>query len=168
MPLQNPRNLWAVGIANHLHLRTFPLHAEQILTAAGIYQGLFSVVSPAISRWLAPKTYNKLSKETRANWDARAVGFVQAAFISYLALRVILTDPSRPDATVHQRLWGYSSQVGKVQAYTAGYFLWDLYITTRYVKQFGPSAAVHAFCGLFITMLGFVGPPCSPATLQLY
>ncbi|KAK4554962.1 hypothetical protein LTR86_008110 [Recurvomyces mirabilis] len=146
---------WAVGLANRLHLQTFPLHANQILTTAGIYYGLYSVVSPAVSRWLAPKTYKHLSKSSRANWDARAVGFAQAIFISYHALNVIFTDPTRPNATAHQRLWDYSARVGKVQAYAAGYFLWDLYVTSRYAGQFGPSAAAHAFCGLLITMIGF-------------
>lgn len=152
-PLRSP---WAVGLANHLNLQTFPLHAEQILTSAGIYQGLFSVVSPAASRWLVPNTYNKLSEQSKVNWDTRVVSFVQAAFISYQALSVIFTDPTRADTTVHQRLWGYSSQVGKVQAYAAGYFLWDIYISTRYVSQHGPSAAVHAICAFLVTMLGFV------------
>ncbi|KAK5115949.1 hypothetical protein LTR62_000405 [Meristemomyces frigidus] len=156
MPTLTTATPWAVGIANRLQLRTFPLHASQILTTAGTYYGLYSIIAPAISRTLAPKIYNDLSKESRANWDARAVGFVQAAFISYQALSVILTDPSRPGATTaHQRLWDYSTRTGEVQAYAAGYFLWDLYVTTRYMSQTGPSAAAHAFCGLLITMLGF-------------
>lgn len=152
-PLRSP---WAVGLANHLNLQSFPFHAEQIVTSAGLYQGLFSVISPVASRWLAPDTYNKLPEETRVNWDSRVVGFVQAAFISYQALSVIFTDPSRPDATVHQRLWGYSARVGKVQAYLAGYFLWDICVSTRYMSQYGFSAIVHAVCAFLITMVGFV------------
>lgn len=151
-PLAKP---WAIGLGNYLHLQTFPLHATQVITTAAAYQALFSVISPALSRWLVPETYNELPRRTRINWDSRVVGFFQSIFISAHAISVLLTDPSRLSASVESRLWGYSRQAGTVQAYAAGYFLWDIYLSLKYLSVFGPSPAVHAVAAFVVTMLGF-------------
>jgi hypothetical protein len=150
------RGTWSLGLANALKLRTLPYHADQILISASIYQSLFSTISPIVSRNLFPTTYPKFPAKTRANWDSRVVGIAQAVFICSKALTVILTDPSRQNSTVQSRLWGYSAATGTVQAYAAGYFLWDIYVSARYWRLFGPTAFVHAVSAFTITMLGFV------------
>ena len=54
------------------------------------------------------------------------------------------------------RVLGYSPMAGRVQAFAAGYFLWDLLISLLYLRILGMSSLIHAFCALSITMLGFV------------
>lgn len=155
--IQPFRTPWAVGLANQFNLQTLPRHANQILIAAGIYQGLFTIVAPIVSRWLVPDTYNKLDERTRTNWRVRFVSFAQAVFVCTKALSVIFTDPSRKTATGNERLWGYSPQAGTVQAYAAGYFLWDIYISLRYPHVDGGGGMLHAICAFVVTMVGFVG-----------
>lgn len=150
------RKPWAVGLANRLNLQTLPRHADQVLIAAGAYQGLFTIVSPLLSRYFLGERYNKFDARTQVNWDSRVVSFVQAVFICAKALSVIFTDPSRKTATAQQRLWGYSTPAGEVQAWAAGYFLWDMYVSSRYYDLMGPTNMVHSVCAFFITMIGFV------------
>lgn len=157
-PLRSP---WAVGLANQFNLQTLPRHADQILVAAAVYQSLFSVVSPAISRLLVPDVYGKFDERTRTGWNVRVVAFVQACFICVKALSVVFNDPSRRNTSAQRRLWEYSSQAGAVQAYAAGYFLWDIYVSIRYMHVSGPSALVHAICAFLVTMVGFVSSSIS-------
>lgn len=153
---QPGRRPWSVGIANYLNLQTFPLHADQVVATAGLYQLLFQFAAPVLSRWLAPKTYPNLPAKTRIDWDFRIVSFFQSIFISAAALKVIFTDPTRANTGPLDRLWDYSSQVGTVQAYAAGYFLWDIYVSIRHLSSAGPSGAIHAVCAFLVTMIGFV------------
>lgn len=89
----------------------------------------------------------------------RVVSFLQSVFISGAALKVILTDPTRVNTGPLDRLWSYSPQAGSVQAYAAGYFLYDIYVSLRHISTSGPSAAMHAVCAFLVTMLGFVSEP---------
>ncbi|KAK6435376.1 hypothetical protein LTR95_008440 [Oleoguttula sp. CCFEE 5521] len=91
----------------------------------------------------------------RLNWDTRVTGLVQAVFICTAALRVIASDPTRVGSTWETRLWGYSPAAGKVQAWAAGYFLWDILISARWVDMYGPTALVHAVAAFVVTMIGF-------------
>lgn len=152
-PLRKP---WAIGLANRFNLQTLPQHADQILVAAAVYQALFTVGSPVISGAVVPNFYDKLNERNRVNWDSRVVGLVQAAFICTQALNVILTDPTRTATTVQQRLWSYSPSTGSVQAYAAGYFLWDIYISARHIDLYGPTSLAHAVCAFMVTLVGFV------------
>lgn len=154
-----PGHTWSLGLASQLNLQTLPRHADQVLIAAGIYQGIFAIGSPLLSKQLLPTQYAALSPRTRANWDSRLVGFLQAGFICYQALNVIATDPLRANSTVQSRLWGYSPATGRVQAFAAGYFLWDIYLSGRFYDTFGPTSLVHAVSAFAITMIGFVSTP---------
>ena len=155
------RKPWAIGLANRLNLKTLPRHADQILVAAGVYQGIFSILSPLVSSYLIPERYSKWDERTRINWNTRVVSFVQAVFICAKALAVIVGDPSRKTATAEQRLWGYSTAAGEVQAWAAGYFLWDVYVSSRYMTQTGWAGLAHAVCALTVTLIGFVSIFCA-------
>jgi hypothetical protein len=45
---------------------------------------------------------------------------------------------------------------GRVQAFAAGYFLWDLVISLRYLRVLGLGSLVHAVSALLVTAMGFV------------
>jgi len=53
------------------------------------------------------------------------------------------------------RLWDYSGAGGLVQAFAAGYFLWDVVVSLQYFKVLGPGSLAHAISALLITCVGF-------------
>lgn len=138
------------------YLTTLPAHTTQLLGAFGAYQLLYSLAAPAITLSVADKTYLKLPVRSKTNWDIRIVSTLQAIFICFCAFDVINNSPERQDTTKEQRLWAYSPSSGKVQAYAAGYFLWDVIVSAQHVKILGVSSLIHAVCAFGITMLGFV------------
>lgn len=137
------------------HLASLPLHAHQVVGAFFAYEAIFLVVSPTLSRIFFPSTYNQLRKRTKVNWDVRVVSFIQSTFICTRAIKIILKRQS--DASTYDtRLWAYSNASGNVQAYAAGYFLWDLLVSAQYLGALGPGSLTHACAALLITTLGFV------------
>ena len=54
------------------------------------------------------------------------------------------------------RLWAYSPMAGRVQAFAAGYFLWDLLVSLRHLRILGLGSLVHALSALLVTIIGFV------------
>lgn len=149
------------AFCNRNHLTTLPLHAHQVLASFLIYEGIFVILSPTISNTLFPNVYGRFPRRTKVNWDARVVSSIQATFVSFKALQVILgggddNEAHRSSMTRDDRLWGYSPSSGNVQAFAAGYFLWDVLLCVRHLDVQGVSALLHAVCALIITVTGFV------------
>lgn len=139
------------------HLTTLPLHVHQAVAVFLIYECIFTLLSPIISTSLFPNSYGRFPRRTRVNWDARVVSTVQATFVSFMALRVILgDDEGRSSMSRDDRLWGYSPASGRVQAFAAGYFLWDVLLCIRHLDVQGVSALLHGVAALIITVTGFV------------
>lgn len=148
------RRVWA--FAERFNLSTLPPHASQILAAFAAYETTFFIISPVVSRLVARSKYTSLPKRTQINWNLKLVSFVQACFINYCALRVIFRDSGRRALMGRDdRLWGYRSDYGTVQAFAAGYFLWDVYVSLRYLDMLGPSSLAHGVAALAISILGF-------------
>lgn len=59
------------------------------------------------------------------------------------------------DAT--QRVWGYTGATGMIQAFSAGYFLWDLMTGVLDRDVHGWGVVAHAASALAVSSLGFVG-----------
>lgn len=142
--------------AEILNLSTLPLHAHEVLIAWGCYHVLYTSIAPVISRLLFPNVYPQLPQKTKINWDVRFVSTVQAVFVSTCALWVIFNDEERAGMDFKGRIWGYTGSMGMVQAFAAGYFLWDLGVSAKYVKIFGPGGLAHAISALIVTCMGFV------------
>lgn len=142
--------------ADKLGLATLPYHVHEILLGFLGYHLVLYVLSPAISRLLCPKTYNGFNRRTRINWDIHFVSMVQALLINSAALWVIFKDEQRHEMDWRGRLWGYTPASGMVQGLAAGYFLWDLQISSQYLTITGPSALLHAIGALTVTCIGFV------------
>ena len=134
---------------------TLSLHSSQIVTFCLFYSTTFWILSPIISARCFPK-YTTFSREGRIKWDTRVVSQVQAIFICACAFHVILADESRKQTSPQWRLMDYSSMAGRVQAFAAGYFLWDLMISSLYLEVHGFGSLLHAICALCVTMIGFV------------
>lgn len=146
-------------LADRLGLPTLPLHAHEALVSFAIYEVLFSVVSPWLSRRLVPKAYAGFSRRTRLNWDSRVTSQFQQAYILGLVAYTMLRDPSRSDTGWEERLWGYNGIIGLIQGSAVGYFLWDVRLSTMYMDIMGADSLAHAAGWLIITFIGFVSVP---------
>lgn len=145
--------------ADAVSLPTLPYHVHEVLFAFVFYQSIQSIVSPVLSTYLFPEIYPKLKPRTRINWDVHVVSFVQSVLINTAALWVMFTDAERYDMknSAVERVFGYTGASGLIQGLAAGYFLWDLVVSTRYVKMFGVGILAHAVCALLVYSFGFVG-----------
>jgi hypothetical protein len=119
-----------------------------MLGAAIFYQSIF-LVSPYISKY--SKYYNVLSTRSKINWDIHIVSMIQSLLICWLAF-LALGDP----ALNSDRVFGYSEFGADVSALACGYFVWDTYVSVKYVKYFGIGFALHGIASLFVFLFGFV------------
>lgn len=65
-------------------------------------------------------------------------------------------DEERKAMDWKERVWGYTGGGGMIQAFAAGYFLWDLQICLRYMSVFGVGLLMHAVAALVVFSFGFV------------
>ncbi|KAF2674645.1 hypothetical protein BT63DRAFT_419930 [Microthyrium microscopicum] len=156
-PLPNPpwlREL-VTPLAKRAGLHTLPDHIHQVLLAFAIYQATLLWISPLITKIFFAESYAKLSKRTQFNWHVHAVAFIQAIIISGVALWVLAKEQERPHMNWQERIYGYTGALGMVQAFGAGYFVWDLYICIRYYSMFGFGMLAHAISALTVYTTGF-------------
>lgn len=57
-----------------------------------------------------------------------------------------------------ERIWGYTGAMGMTQAFAAGYFAWDVLVSSMHLDVLGPGSLAHAISALIVTCLGFVCP----------
>jgi len=148
-------------LADRYNLPTLPLHVHEVLFAAGLYTYVHLVVSPWISRRWFP-SYYPTARGKRANWDSHVVSLFQSVLINAMALWVIFFDEERKAMDWEQRIWGYTGSAGLVQAFAAGYFVWDLFVTLIYFDVFGIGVLAHALSALAVYSFGFVSPAAAP------
>ncbi|KAF2840204.1 DUF887-domain-containing protein [Patellaria atrata CBS 101060] len=156
-PIANPSILVHLTepIAEYLSLKTLHLHSHEVLFAAGMYHLICRFVSPFLSNLICPSIYSKLNPRTRINWDVHVVSFVQSTLISVMAFWIMLYDDDRSEMNWRGRVYGYTGSLGLLQAFAAGYFLWDFFISTYYVGIFGIGLWFHALSALSVYTLGF-------------
>lgn len=157
-PIPPPSQLVQLSrpFADRFGLTTLPFHVHEIILGFLGYHFVLHVLSPAVSTLVCPKTYRGFNKRTRLNWDIHWVSMIQALFINTAALWVIFKDEERHEMDWRGRLWGYTPASGMVQGFAAGYFLWDLQVSSQYMHLAGPSALLHAIGALAVTCIGFV------------
>jgi hypothetical protein len=143
-------------IAERYSLPTLPSHIHEVLIALGLYHSINLIFSPWASRKFFPKTYTNFNKRTRLNWDVHVVSLVQSCLINVLALWVSFVDRERAEWDWRRRVWGYDGAGGLIQAFACGYFLWDIWISLRYVGIFGIGLLAHAVSALCVFIFGFV------------
>ncbi len=149
-----------------LGLTTLPYHIHEVLAAFLGYTFINVYLAPKISTWLFPVRYPRLSPEKKMNWDVHVVSLSQSSLINVLALWVMYNDEERWNMDWQQRVWGYTGAAGMIQGLAAGYFLWDLIITIRHLKSFGPGMLAHAASALTVFSFGFVSSIRSSTLIQ--
>lgn len=149
--------------ADAIELPTLPYHIHEVAFAFLLYQFIGSIASPVLSRRIFPNIYPKLTRRTRINWDVHVVSLVQSCLINTMALWVMYNDSERAEMkhSAVERIYGYTGASGLIQAFAAGYFLWDLVVSTRHIKVFGLGIWFHAVSALSVFSFGFVSTPTS-------
>ncbi|KAL8686370.1 MAG: hypothetical protein Q9224_005466 [Gallowayella concinna] len=142
-------------LADFLNLPTLPIHIHELLLAASTYHIICAYISPFLSRRLFPNIYPSLPLRSQLNWDVHVVSLVQSVVVCAAAIWVMIADKERKDMGWEERIWGYTGAGGMIQAFAAGYFLWDLQICVRYLGVFGVGLLLHAICALIVFSLGF-------------
>lgn len=142
--------------SDRYNLPSLPLHIHEVLLSAIFYSLIFWPISPILSKLIAPQHYSKLSRKRRLNWDAHVVSFIQSTLINIIAIWVMVVDQERNDMDQEERIWGYTGASGMVQALAAGYFVWDLFVTSFNLDVFGLGTLAHAIAALLVYTLGFV------------
>jgi hypothetical protein len=144
--------------AQRCGLLTLPFHAHEITGSFLFYTFIFLLISPILSVRLFDDRYSRLPRKTQLAWHVKVVSTIQSTFICILALYIIFVDQDRQKLGWEGRLWGYSGASGMVQAFAAGYFIWDVFVSIRHIGVLGPGSLTHAISALLITFMGFVSP----------
>lgn len=79
---------------------------------------------------------------------------------------MIFADKERAAWNASQRVWGYTGATGMIQAFSTGYFLWDLMTGVLDFDVHGPGMVAHAVSALAVSGLGYVRLYCSPSHLD--
>ncbi|KAL8845916.1 MAG: hypothetical protein Q9221_008954 [Calogaya cf. arnoldii] len=145
-------------LAEFLNLSTLPIHIHELLLAALSYHIICAYVSPFLSRRLFPDIYPSLPLRSRVNWDVHVVSLVQSVVVCAAAIWVMIADKERKGMGWEERIWGYTGADGMIQAFAAGYFLWDLQICLRYLGIFGPGLLMHAVAALIRPFVNYYAP----------
>lgn len=147
--------------AEALGFPTLPHHIHEVIFAFVLYQNIELILSPRLSTWLFPNIYPKLNRRTRINWDVHVVSLIQSGLINTLALWVMFRDEERYDMrhSAVERVHGYTGASGLIQAFAAGYFLWDFIVSSRHLSVFGLGIWAHALSALTVFSFGFVSAP---------
>jgi hypothetical protein len=140
-----------------LGFKALPCHLHVLLGAALFYQTLF-LLSPLISSHI--NSYMTLPTRSKINWDIHVVSMVQSILISYVAF-LALDDPQLNE----DRVFGYSPFGADVSALACGYFIWDTYVSVKYVKFFGTGFALHGIASMVVFLFGSVPLPLKKRNL---
>lgn len=143
-------------LCDRLNLPALPLHIHEVAVAALFYSFICNPVSPFLSRMIVPGHYNKLSRKRRLNWDVHVVSMIQSILINVLATWVMIKDKERSAMNWEERIWGYTGAMSMIQSLAAGYFVWDLCITSRNLDVFGLGTLAHAIAALLVYSFGYV------------
>lgn len=114
-------------------------HLHEIILAALIYTAIY-LGSSFIAPYLIPQ-YKKLSTRNRVNFDMHVVSQIQSVWLCTAAISLMFS----PHLTT---LTSYTPYAGMVTATATGYFIWDLFVSLKYVKEFGVGFMVHALAAL--------------------
>lgn len=159
-PFPIPAPLWlqkaVQPVADKLSLPTLPLHFHEVLIALAGYFILHTVISPRVSRWLCPQSYPNFNRRTAISWDVHVVSLAQSLIVDTYALYLVFYNDTRKEMDWDGRIWGYDGASGMLQGLAGGYFLWDLYMCTRYINIFGVGMLLHAISAVTVFSLGFV------------
>ncbi|KAL8794590.1 MAG: hypothetical protein Q9182_007613 [Xanthomendoza sp. 2 TL-2023] len=142
-------------LADFLKLPTLPIHIHELLFAALTYHIICAYISPFLSRRLFPKIYPSLPRRSQLNWDVHVVSLVQSVVVCAAAIWVMNADKERSDMGWEERIWGYTGAGGMIQAFAAGYFLWDLQICRPFVNYYGPTFILYELSSPFLNFHWF-------------
>lgn len=143
-------------LAHWLNIPTLAEHIHEALFAFTAYQFIHYYVAPRLSSRLFPNIYPKLNRRTRLNWNVHVVSLVQSTLINTASLWLMFNDNERRSMSPGEKIYGYTGASGLVQALGFGYFLYDLIVSTVYMRIFGIGMVFHGLSALWVFSFGFV------------
>ncbi|KAF7587438.1 hypothetical protein BBP40_007234 [Aspergillus hancockii] len=130
-------------------------HIHEVFIALAGYQFIHSYLSPWLSPILFPRHYPALNRRTKLNWDVHVVSLIQSVLVNVIALWIMFVDQERKSMTIGERIYGYNGTCGFLAALAAGYFVYDLIISTIHIRMFGVGMLFHAISALWVFSFGF-------------
>lgn len=131
-------------------------HSHEVLVSFLMYQFvLYPVVAPAVNRMIFGQHYTRAAPRTRANFDIHTVSTVQAVLCVGMIWPLLRLPAALP-------VFGFYDEYASLVAATmVGYFVWDVYLCTRYLAVFGPGFLGHAL-GSLAVLLSALTPAFQP------
>ncbi|KAG0152361.1 hypothetical protein CROQUDRAFT_649752 [Cronartium quercuum f. sp. fusiforme G11] len=150
-------NMISDYLSDLLHLPKLPDHLLIIISSTFICFIIQFTSHLSISPKLFPQHYNKLSKFTKFNWDTHLVAWVHSFYATFIAIYVLLNEDQF--SMIHDdKIFGYDHLAMNFLSISAGYFLWDIIVSSVLVlKGYGIGFFLHAF-SCFIAYLYTIKP----------
>lgn len=139
----------------------FAAHWHELVGSFIFYVIIQALSDPIFSRIMGTR-YTSLPKKVKINFDIHVVSMVQC-FVSISVLVPHLFNShylNRVEDPVGS-LKGTTPFGGMVCALTVGYFVWDVYVCTKYYSIFGLGFLFHGFAAMYAYSCGFI-PYCQP------
>ncbi|KAJ6525724.1 DUF887-domain-containing protein [Mycena capillaripes] len=95
-------------------------HLPLFLASFAVFNLVHLVAVPLLGRVFFPSQWTRMGARNRNNWAVHICSQIHAAVILPLALRCLALPELDAD-----RVFGWHERSGTVQAFAAGYFLWD-------------------------------------------
>lgn len=160
MNVQNDPLAWAHPFPGTA-MTPFEAHWHEIVIST-VFYFLIQAISPFIGTLLLGKTYTGLERKNKINFDIHVVSMVQcvvSATILFLGWGNSHFQNRAQDP--ESSIFGYNPYLGFVAAITNGYFIWDLFVCTRYFSLFGFGFFFHGFAALYVFACS-LKPYCLP------
>lgn len=141
-----------------LKFRPFPAEPQTLWAAhwhevvgSIIFYVIIQKLAPVFSKiWLGSK-YTTLDRRTKINFDIHVVAMVQC-ILSIVVLLPMWNHPLWQNRLndVNGSILGATPYGGFVSSFTAGYFIWDLYVCLVHFSMFGVGFLMHALSALVV------------------
>ncbi|RKP40110.1 TLC domain-containing protein [Dimargaris cristalligena] len=132
-----------------LNMETFANHWH-IAFASMLACFLITAVSERVSPQLFPKAFQSMKGFQKTNWHIHVVSLVHSIVSLVLSYPLI----NHPELT-KDPIGVYWPHFGNVTAISTGYFLWDIYVCLRYIRQTGIGFFLHGFIACFVSLISF-------------
>jgi hypothetical protein len=144
------------AFVHSMGLKSLPLHAGQIVTAAFIYFAIQNILSPFISTILFPQQYPKFDRRTKVLWNVGVVKMIKAPLNCFMCLVAMVKGMKTAHAiTMEGRVWGYWSRGSSVQAIATGFYVFEILISIQYFDVLGLRTFLHAVASSSCSLLAF-------------
>lgn len=136
-------------LSKQRYLKKLPNHGYQAFVAFAMFTAtswiFYYLIAPALILYSRKKKL-KDDDHARAKWGHMAASFLHA--IIACGWTLYLWYDNTLAHTLQDRVFGYSSDYGSMFAFSAGYFLWDVFCCAWHIRHYGKGFFIHSLLGL--------------------